>query len=223
VPPVRVPAPRAPEPDRRRDSDVTGSPSRGATPKHAASSHATPAHATPPGARRRVARETVRSVTAARDGRAEELAVEIVEAARMLWLVVGAEKPTATPAAFEKLRPRHIQLMRLLAAEPGVSVRHAAEALSMRPHNLSTLITDLVGSGLVERRGDPHDRRVARLYLSADARAEVEGAERDLHSAVVGVVGRLTDVDQGRIRAALPALARLVASLERPAPPTSNR
>ncbi|MDT3440255.1 MULTISPECIES: MarR family winged helix-turn-helix transcriptional regulator [unclassified Pseudofrankia] len=173
--------------------------------------------------RYRVARETVLSVTAARDGRTEELAGEVVEAARQLWRVVGAEKPTAAPAVFEKLRPRHIQLLRLLASQPGMSVRQAAEALSMRPHNLSTLITDLVGAGLVERRGDPHDRRVARLYLSETARAEVEGVERDLHTAVVEVLARLTDVDQGRIRAALPALARLVTSLENPAPLTGAR
>ncbi|OHV37168.1 MarR family transcriptional regulator [Pseudofrankia sp. EUN1h] len=163
------------------------------------------------------------SVTAARDGRTEELAVEIVEAARLLWRVVGAEKPTATPAAFEKLRPRHIQVLRLLAGQPGMSVRHAAEALSMRPHNLSTLITDLVGAGLIERRGDPHDRRVARLYLSQTAQAEVAGVERDLHSAVVEVLARLTDVDQGRLRAALPALGRLVAGLDGPTPPASAR
>jgi len=184
---------------------------------------AAPARGSTPNGPRRLSRDTILAATAARDSRTEGLADEIIEAARLLWRVVGAEKPTATPAAFEKLRPRHVQLLRLLARQPGISVRQAAEALSMRPHNVSTLITDLVGAGLVERRSDPHDRRVARLHLSEEALDQVEGVERDLHGAVVDAVARLTDVDQGRIRAALPALARVVASLDNPAPPTSQR
>jgi DNA-binding MarR family transcriptional regulator len=161
------------------------------------------------------------TVVSTRGGRTERLADEVVDAARLLWQALGAQQPTVTPAAFEKLRPRHIQVLRLLAGQPGISVRVAAEALSMRPHNLSTLLTDLVGAGLVERLGDPRDRRIARLYLSEEARAEVEGVERGLHDAVVGVLGRLTDVDQGRIRAALPALHRLVAGLAEAAEPTT--
>jgi DNA-binding MarR family transcriptional regulator len=161
----------------------------------------------------RHAGERASSAAAARDGRTEELADEVVRAARLLWQAVGTEKPAAVPAAFEKLRPRHIQVLQLLADQPGISVRVAAQALGMRPHNLSTLLTDLVGAGLVERRGDPQDRRIARLHLSEEARAEVDGARRDLNGALVGALSRLTDVDQGRIRAALPALNRLVAGL----------
>ncbi|MBL7502124.1 MarR family transcriptional regulator [Frankia sp. CNm7] len=157
---------------------------------------------------------------AARDGVAGQLAQEVVEAARLLWATVGAEKPTALPAAFEKLRPRHIQLLRLLAQRPGISVRAAAEALSMRPHNLSTLLTDLVDAGLVERLGDPRDRRIARLYLSDGTREEVESVERELQGAVVEALARLTDVDQGRIRSALPALRRLIAGLTPPTEPS---
>jgi DNA-binding MarR family transcriptional regulator len=160
------------------------------------------------------------TVVSTRGGRTARLADEVVDAARLLWQAVGAQQPAATPAAFEKLRPRHIQVLRLLASQPGISVRVAAEALSMRPHNLSTLLTDLVGAGLVERHGDPRDRRIARLYLSDEARKEVEGVERGLHDAVVDVLGRLTDVDQGRIRAALPALHRLVTGLTEAAGPT---
>jgi DNA-binding MarR family transcriptional regulator len=160
----------------------------------------------------------VGTATAARDGRTEQLADDLVEAARLLSQVVGAQKPTATPPAFASLRPRHIQLLRVLGCQPGISVRAAAEALGMRPHNVSTLVTDLVSTGLVERRGDRRDRRVAQLYLSEEARAQLDGADDALHAAVVGVLARLTDVDQGRIRAALPALHRLVSGLTADAP-----
>lgn len=166
----------------------------------------------------RVAKDLASAVRA-RGGRTEQLADEVVDAVRLLSRAVGSQQPAATPPAFEKLRPRHLQVLRLLAAQPGLSVRVAAETLSMRPHNLSTLLTDLVGAGLVERRGDPRDRRIARLYLCEEARAQVEGVERGLHDAVVGALGRLTDVDQGRIRAALPALLRLVTGLADTATP----
>jgi DNA-binding MarR family transcriptional regulator len=149
-----------------------------------------------------------------RTARAEPLAADVVVVGRLLWLTVGAEKPAAAGAAFEKLRPRQVELLRLLARQPGLSVRTAAETLSMRPHNLSTLLAALIDSGLVERRGDPADRRIGRLFLSGGARAEVEAAERTVHTAVVEALARLTDVDQGRIRSALPALHRLISGLD---------
>jgi DNA-binding MarR family transcriptional regulator len=148
-----------------------------------------------------------------RDGRTNELAGEVVEAARLLVQAAGARQPAAAPAAFASLRPRQVQLLRLLACRPGSSVRAAAEAVGMRPHNVSTLVTELVAAGLVDRRGDPRDRRVARLFLSEEARAQIEDADAGLHSAVVDALARLTDVDQGRIRTALPALHRLVSRL----------
>jgi len=160
------------------------------------------------------------AVTSVRDGRTEQLADEVVAVARQLWQAAGTQRPASVPEAFAQLRPRHIQVLRLLAAQPGISVRVAAEALSMRAHNLSTLLTDLVGAGLVERRGDPRDRRIARLYLSEAAHAEVERIERGRLAAVVDALGRLTDVDQGRIRSALPALRRLLAGLAEPPGPS---
>jgi DNA-binding MarR family transcriptional regulator len=155
----------------------------------------------------------VAAAASRRDGRTDALAGEVVEAARLLVQAVGGRQPAAVPAVFASLRPRHVQLLRLLACQPGSSVRAAAEAVGMRPHNVSTLVTDLVAAGLVDRRGDPRDRRVARLFLSEEARAQIEDADAGMHTAAVDALARLTDVDQGRIRAALPALHRLVAGL----------
>jgi DNA-binding MarR family transcriptional regulator len=143
---------------------------------------------------------------------AEGLADELVATTRLLWQAVCAG-PGPPGGAFEKLRPRHVELLRVLTHRPGISVRAAAEHLSMRPHNVSTLVTDLVNAGLVERRADTADRRIARLHPSDAARDQIEALDRELHATLVGALQRLTDVDRGRIGAAMPALHRLVAGL----------
>jgi DNA-binding MarR family transcriptional regulator len=143
---------------------------------------------------------------------AEVLADELLATARLLWQATYAP-PTRPGGAFDKLRPRHVQLLQVLTRRPGLSVRAAAECLSMRPHNVSTLVTDLVNAGLVERRADPADRRVARLHPSDAAREQVDALDRELRATLVGALRRLTDVDRGRIGAAMPALHRVVAGL----------
>jgi DNA-binding MarR family transcriptional regulator len=216
---MTAPAPTTPN-ARRQPSGRAAYPDRLATERLTTERSTSERSTTERQAAERLAKDLASAVQA-RGGRTERLADEVVDAVRLLSRAVGAQQPVAAPPAFEKLRPRHIQVLRLLAAQPGLSVRVAAETLKMRPHNLSTLLTDLVGAGLVERRGDPRDRRIARLYLCEEARAQVEGVERGLHDAVVGALGRLTDVDQGRIRAALPALLRLVTGLTETADPTA--
>jgi DNA-binding MarR family transcriptional regulator len=51
----------------------------------------------------------------------------------------------------------------------GVRQIELAEFLEVRPITLARLIDQLEGAGLVERRTDPEDRRVYRIYLTPDA------------------------------------------------------
>jgi MarR family transcriptional regulator for hemolysin len=52
----------------------------------------------------------------------------------------------------------------------GLKQSELAEMLDLQPITLTRLVDRLCGSGLIERRADPGDRRVKRLYLTPQAR-----------------------------------------------------
>jgi MarR family transcriptional regulator for hemolysin len=96
-----------------------------------------------------------------------------------------------------------------LQRQPGLSQKELAALLEVEPITVARMIDRLQARGLVERRADPHDRRVWRLYLTDAALptlAELDTERRAiLAEATVGIApGDLaiaTDVLQ-RMRAA---------------------
>jgi len=56
-----------------------------------------------------------------------------------------------------------------LARHEGINQTSLAELLEVKPITLARLVDRLEGAGWVERRGDPADRRVFRLYLTESA------------------------------------------------------
>ncbi|MEU6390601.1 MarR family winged helix-turn-helix transcriptional regulator [Streptomyces sp. NPDC046939] len=113
----------------------------------------------------------------------------------------------------DRLPEAQIALLRLVAERDGVTVREAAHELLMQPNNVSALVSQLTRAGLLERRGDAADRRVAHLHTTAVAReriAEVEGiARRHLAAAL----RRLTGGELDALGSALGALNSLDTSL----------
>jgi DNA-binding MarR family transcriptional regulator len=65
-----------------------------------------------------------------------------------------------------------------LARNEGASQATLAEILEVRPITLARLIDRLEEAGWVERRRDPDDRRVSRLYLTAKAQPLLVEMER---------------------------------------------
>jgi len=116
---------------------------------------------------------------------------------------------------FEPLPHNQIELLRLAAERPGVSVAAAAAALSLAPNTVSTLVNELGRAGLLARTPDDADRRVARLSPTA-AGLERMAAWRDRRAEVLAVaLGDLGEGDRATLVAALPALERLIDALER--------
>jgi MarR family transcriptional regulator for hemolysin len=52
-----------------------------------------------------------------------------------------------------------------LDRQPGLSQKELAEILEVEPISVARLIDRLADRGMVERRDDPHDRRIWRLHL----------------------------------------------------------
>jgi DNA-binding MarR family transcriptional regulator len=83
----------------------------------------------------------------------------------------------------------------------------AAEGVSQP--SMTALVARLADGGLVERNGDPADRRVVVIGLTA-AGAELLDRRRAARAArLAGPLGELQDDDVQRIADALPALGRL--------------
>jgi DNA-binding MarR family transcriptional regulator len=116
-------------------------------------------------------------------------------------------------AELSELTSAQMELVRALRRRPGASVAEAAEELRLAPNTVSTLVHRLVASGVVERRADPGDRRVARLTLSAGIAQEVGEWRGRRSDAVADALGRLAPSDCHALVTALGPLSRLADAL----------
>ncbi|WP_432138157.1 MULTISPECIES: MarR family winged helix-turn-helix transcriptional regulator [unclassified Streptomyces] len=125
---------------------------------------------------------------------------------------VGRDCPAA------KLPEAQLALLRHVEAQAGVTVRQAADALLMKPNNVSALVTQLTGQGLLERRGDPADKRIAHLHLTSAARRRLDEAGQLAGTHLGHVLRALPDRELDALGAALGALRTLTEQLRLDAP-----
>ncbi len=117
--------------------------------------------------------------------------------------------------AGEPLPPAQSELLRLAAARPGLSVADAAHELRLAANTVSTLVGRLTAAGLLERTRAPSDGRSVRLSVTEAARQRI-ASWRDLRAELAArALDRLSAGDRDAIAAALPALQRFAAQLER--------
>ncbi|MEU3661115.1 MarR family transcriptional regulator [Streptomyces sp. NPDC032940] len=106
-----------------------------------------------------------------------------------------------------------LALLRYVAQHEGVTVREAAEALLMKPNNVSALVSQLTERGDLERRQDSADKRIAHLHLTAMARERVAEV-RELETAFIRqALTSLTEGEQGALGSAVGALEALARHL----------
>ncbi|GCD40295.1 MarR family transcriptional regulator [Streptomyces chrestomyceticus JCM 4735] len=114
---------------------------------------------------------------------------------------------------FPRLPESQIALLRHVAEHDGVTVRAAADALLVKPNNVSALVTQLAAQGLLERRQDAADKRVAHLHLTAKARRQVAEVDQLVDGYLVEALHALTDGDLDAIGSALGALQGLAQGI----------
>jgi MarR family transcriptional regulator, transcriptional regulator for hemolysin len=100
-------------------------------------------------------------------------------------------------------------LARIESAE-GLKQIELAETLDLQPITLTRLIDRLCDSGLIERRSDPDDRRVKRLYLTPAARPVLDGLSRIGKDVMATVIAGL---DPAAVEQLLAQLLILKANL----------
>ncbi|GHH43988.1 MarR family winged helix-turn-helix transcriptional regulator [Streptomyces candidus] len=124
---------------------------------------------------------------------------------------IGQEFPHPKPPEGQ------LALLRYVQANEGVTVRQTAQALLMKPNNVSALVSQLTERGLLERRQDPADKRVAHLYVTATAQQRVAEADRLMCAHVTQALLAMTDGERGALGSALGALHTLSLHLHHPA------
>ena len=116
-----------------------------------------------------------------------------------------------TRAVREALEITHSEgeLLRLLERRPGIRVQDAAVELGIASNSVSTLVTHLTRTGLVQRASDPLDGRAACLWLtplSLDWVARIGSAREQ---AIDRALEALDDAERAALQAALPAMVHL--------------
>lgn len=88
----------------------------------------------------------------------------------------------------------HWILLRQAAEHEGSSQRELAELMHIEPPTLVRHLDKLAHEGLVERRRDERDRRIARVYLTPAGRRRLQ----ELHRVAQEVDGELRTLLTGR-------------------------
>jgi DNA-binding MarR family transcriptional regulator len=85
------------------------------------------------------------------------------------------------------LRPSHVGLLRLIAADPGMSQLRLAERVGIVPSRIVKLLDELEQRGLIERRRSPTDRRHHELHLAPAAAERLADVRRVVaqHDAII--------------------------------------
>lgn len=112
-----------------------------------------------------------------------------------------------------RLRGAQVELLRIVAAQPGIGVSAAAQELHLAGNSVSTLVNQLVTAGMLTRTPDPADRRAAHLTVTEVARDRLAEWERRRSELLAAELGRLPEADQATLLGALPALRRLAGNL----------
>jgi DNA-binding MarR family transcriptional regulator len=142
------------------------------------------------------------------DAAVEELAVVLNDIA---WLLPRTLGRAALPD--DDLPASELEVMRLLVRRPGLSVNEVAAELAMRPSNVSGTVRTLIAQGLLERRRDEGDARVARLHPTDQAIANRGRREAAWGEALEKCLTSLSAAERKRVVASGGPLRRLVEAL----------
>ncbi|MEH3108232.1 MAG: MarR family transcriptional regulator [Sphingomonas fennica] len=89
---------------------------------------------------------------------------------------------------------------------PGITQTDLAQRMAISGPTLVRILDGLAAQGMIERRDDPHDRRVKEIHLTAEAGPIVQAISEQVRAIRTTV---LEDVSEAELRFALDILARI--------------
>ncbi|VEG58465.1 transcriptional regulator [Mycolicibacterium aurum] len=117
------------------------------------------------------------------------------------------------------LTQSQVELLRLVGRQPGISVREAAAELALAPNTASTLVSRLVGDGMLVRTVDPADRRVGRLQLTEPAQQIADESRAARRAALAEVLDRLDADERADLARGLAVLSQITRMLQKETTP----
>jgi MarR family transcriptional regulator for hemolysin len=138
----------------------------------------------------------------------KEVAWELSETSRMLRRQFNRHAATvgATSAQW--------RAMFCLSREPGMKQVELAERLDVEPITAGRTIDRLQEAGLVERRRDPVDRRVWRLYLTDEAVPMIGQLKLVAEQVLAGALAGIGKEELAAMRGALAKIRENVSAIE---------
>ena len=122
-------------------------------------------------------------------------------------------RPTAAGTA-AGLTPTRISLLGTINRLGPIRLSELALEEGINPTMLSRIVADLAEAGLIERVGDPQDRRAALVTTTPEGRRLIERMRRERTDVVSLALEGLSTSERRALERALPALERLAEELK---------
>jgi DNA-binding MarR family transcriptional regulator len=106
------------------------------------------------------------------------------------------------------------ELLRLVDKRPGIGVGAAAETLQLAPNTVSTLLRQLVGAGLLERRRDPDNLRAVMMFVTPRAIDRFTRFRDSRTELLVRALASLDERTRAEVERVMPALLTLLDAVE---------
>jgi|SRR5271163_174182 len=113
----------------------------------------------------------------------------------------------AQAIATVELGPPHAGILRAIADEPGRSQQALSAQLGMLPSRVVVYVDELEERGYVERRRNPHDRRLHALYLTAAGKKLMRKLSELARQHELRLTAALDPEQRGALRTLLAAVA----------------
>jgi DNA-binding MarR family transcriptional regulator len=122
---------------------------------------------------------------------------------------VGAHAASSFAGRLAKLKltPPHAGVLRILAKNPAITQQTLASMLGMVPSRLVALVDELEARGLVERRGNPDDRRRYDLHLTEKGRSTLETVGRISREHSKALCAALSEAEKRQLTGLLQRVA----------------
>jgi DNA-binding MarR family transcriptional regulator len=137
----------------------------------------------------------------------ERLAAEL--ASRLAALQRVLRRRTRASLGTSPLSPAQVELLRLVAVQPGIRVGEAARELRLARNTVSTLAGQLADQGLLASERNGHDARGVHLRATPGAKRRLQRWRTQRARFLADAVDQLTDEEQHSVESVLPLLGVL--------------
>ena len=106
-----------------------------------------------------------------------------------------------------KLAPQHAGILRILNSTPGITQQALAATLGMVPSRLVILVDEMEQRGLIERRGNPEDRRRYALHVTEKGRSTLKAISRIAREHSQALLAGISEEEQQQLAIFLQRIA----------------